>query len=198
MDAIGGQEMLMPVLTPFELWQQSGATTIPEIFRLQDRAGREYVLPDDARGDGHVPREGDLELPPAAAAPLPLLDQGAGRAALSRRASAPARVHHEGRVLVRPRRGGARRRASGNNDAAYRRMFERARARVLGGAGRVGDDGRQGVDRLPRAVGLGREHARHLRERRLRRRSRDRARRAARSGASRRLTTRRRRSRLPA
>ena len=27
MDAIGGQEMLMPVLTPIELWQQTGATT---------------------------------------------------------------------------------------------------------------------------------------------------------------------------
>ena len=56
------------------------------------------------------------------------------------------------------------------------------RARVLRGAGRVGDDGRQRVDRLPRAVGLGREHARHLRERRLRRRPRGRARRAAAAG----------------
>ncbi len=45
MDAIGGQEMLMPVLTPFELWEQSGRGAIPEIFRLQDRAGRDYVLP---------------------------------------------------------------------------------------------------------------------------------------------------------
>src|SRR5215468_5652443 len=45
MDAIGGQEMLMPVLTPYELWQQSGRDAIPEIFRLQDRNGREYVLP---------------------------------------------------------------------------------------------------------------------------------------------------------
>src|SRR5829696_6692949 len=44
-DAIGGQEMLMPVLTPFELWQQSGRDYIDEIFRLKDRAGREYVLP---------------------------------------------------------------------------------------------------------------------------------------------------------
>ena len=44
-DAIGGQEMLMPVLTPFELWQQSGRDYIQEIFRLQDRTGREYVLP---------------------------------------------------------------------------------------------------------------------------------------------------------
>jgi len=45
MNAIGGQEMLMPVLTPAELWQQSGREQIPEIFRLQDRGGREYVLP---------------------------------------------------------------------------------------------------------------------------------------------------------
>jgi prolyl-tRNA synthetase len=45
MDAIGGQEMLMPVLTPFELWQQSGRDYIPEIFRLKDRSGRDYVLP---------------------------------------------------------------------------------------------------------------------------------------------------------
>ncbi|MBA2742274.1 MAG: proline--tRNA ligase [Actinobacteria bacterium] len=45
MNAIGGQEMLMPVLTPFELWQQSGRDYIAEIFRLQDRNGREYVLP---------------------------------------------------------------------------------------------------------------------------------------------------------
>jgi prolyl-tRNA synthetase len=45
MDAIGGKEMLMPVLTPFELWQQSGRDYIQEIFRLKDRNGREYVLP---------------------------------------------------------------------------------------------------------------------------------------------------------
>jgi prolyl-tRNA synthetase len=45
MDAIGAQEMLMPVLTPYELWQQTGRDYIPELFRLQDRAGREYVLP---------------------------------------------------------------------------------------------------------------------------------------------------------
>jgi len=44
-DAIGGQEMLMPVLTPFELWQQSGRDYIQEIFRLEDRNGRKLVLP---------------------------------------------------------------------------------------------------------------------------------------------------------
>jgi prolyl-tRNA synthetase len=45
MDAIGSQEMLMPVLTPFELWQQTGRDFIQEIFRLKDRKGGDYVLP---------------------------------------------------------------------------------------------------------------------------------------------------------
>jgi prolyl-tRNA synthetase len=45
MDGIGGQEMLMPVLTPFELWQQSGRDYIQEIFRLKDRKGADYILP---------------------------------------------------------------------------------------------------------------------------------------------------------
>ena len=53
------------------------------------------------------------------------------------------------------------------------------RARVLRRRGGVGDDGRQRVRRLPGAVGVGREHARHLRERRLRRRPRGRARHSA-------------------
>jgi prolyl-tRNA synthetase len=44
-DRIGGQEMLMPVLTPFELWEQTGRDYILEIFRLRDRNGRDYVLP---------------------------------------------------------------------------------------------------------------------------------------------------------
>ena len=35
----------MPVLTPFELWQQSGRDYIQEIFRLKDRKGADYVLP---------------------------------------------------------------------------------------------------------------------------------------------------------
>ncbi len=45
MDAIGGQEMLMPVLTPAELWEQTGRIGIPEIFRLEDRTGRKFILP---------------------------------------------------------------------------------------------------------------------------------------------------------
>jgi prolyl-tRNA synthetase len=45
MDAIGGQEMLMPVLTPAELWEATGRIAIPEIFHLRDRTGREFILP---------------------------------------------------------------------------------------------------------------------------------------------------------
>ena len=45
MDAIGAQEMLMPVLTPPELWEATGRLGIPEIFHLKDRAGREFILP---------------------------------------------------------------------------------------------------------------------------------------------------------
>jgi prolyl-tRNA synthetase len=45
MDAIGGQEMLMPLLTPAELWETTGRAAIPEVFHLQDRTGRRFVLP---------------------------------------------------------------------------------------------------------------------------------------------------------
>ena len=45
MDAIGAQEMFAPVLTPAELWIKSGRYGITELFKLQDRNGRDYVLP---------------------------------------------------------------------------------------------------------------------------------------------------------
>jgi prolyl-tRNA synthetase len=45
MDAIGAQEMFMPILTPAELWQTTGRYRYPEVFKLQDRTGREFVLP---------------------------------------------------------------------------------------------------------------------------------------------------------
>jgi prolyl-tRNA synthetase len=44
MDAIGGQEMLMPVLHPAELWKRSGRYGFPEQFRLDDRKGAPHVL----------------------------------------------------------------------------------------------------------------------------------------------------------
>jgi prolyl-tRNA synthetase len=45
MDAIGAQEWFAPVLTPIELWEATGRDKIPEIFHVQDRAGRRFVLP---------------------------------------------------------------------------------------------------------------------------------------------------------
>jgi prolyl-tRNA synthetase len=45
MDAIGCQEMSAPVLTPAELWEQTGRYGITELFKLEDRAGRRFVLP---------------------------------------------------------------------------------------------------------------------------------------------------------
>jgi prolyl-tRNA synthetase len=46
LDAIGGQEMLMPVLNPADIWQRSGRYdgVGPELFRLQDRRGAPLVL----------------------------------------------------------------------------------------------------------------------------------------------------------
>jgi prolyl-tRNA synthetase len=44
MDAIGGQELLMPVLQPAEPWRKSGRYGIEELFKLTDRKGSELVL----------------------------------------------------------------------------------------------------------------------------------------------------------
>jgi prolyl-tRNA synthetase len=44
LDAIGCQEMLMPVLQPAELWQRSGRYGITELFKLRDRRDADMVL----------------------------------------------------------------------------------------------------------------------------------------------------------
>ena len=46
MDAIGSQEMLMPIVQPSELWRESGRWDVygPELARLNDRQGREFCL----------------------------------------------------------------------------------------------------------------------------------------------------------
>ena len=151
----------------------------PELFRLQDRHGREYVLP--------MTHEETVTFH--------------AREIQSYR-QLPQMLYHfsiKERDEPRPRGGLLRVREFIMKDAysfdrdeagldaqlpastsgAYHRIFERCGLEVYAVAGRVRDDGRQRVDRLPRAVGLRREHARHVRERRLRRRPRDRARRPA-------------------
>ena len=107
LDAIGCQEMLMPVLTPAELWQRSGRYEIDELFKLQDRRGADLVLAmtHEETLTFHMARE------IRSYRDLPLMlyhfqtkerDEPRPRAGRA----AHARVHHEGLLLVRPRRGG--------------------------------------------------------------------------------------------
>jgi prolyl-tRNA synthetase len=44
MEAIGCQEMLMPVLQPAETWEKTGRHSIEELFKLEDRKGSPMVL----------------------------------------------------------------------------------------------------------------------------------------------------------
>src|SRR5690349_4645298 len=46
MDAIGGQEMMLPALHPAELWQESGRWDVmgDNLFRLKDRFNRPLCL----------------------------------------------------------------------------------------------------------------------------------------------------------
>jgi prolyl-tRNA synthetase len=44
MDAIGGQELLMPVLQPAEPWRKTGRYGIEELFKLKDRRDADLVL----------------------------------------------------------------------------------------------------------------------------------------------------------
>ncbi len=44
MNAIGGQEMLMPVLQPAEAWRRTGRYDIEELFKLKDRRNADLVL----------------------------------------------------------------------------------------------------------------------------------------------------------
>jgi prolyl-tRNA synthetase len=59
MEAIGCQEMLMPVLQPAENWEKTGRYAIDELFKLEDRKGSPLVLAmthEEAITD-HVARE---------------------------------------------------------------------------------------------------------------------------------------------
>ena len=46
MDARGGQELMMPIIQPAEIWRETGRWDVygPEMFRLKDRHNREFCL----------------------------------------------------------------------------------------------------------------------------------------------------------
>ena len=108
MNAAGGQEVLMPTLQPIETWQQTGRDTTfgDNLFRLTDRRERGMVLAPTheevvtAIAGAHI--ESYRDLPSYA---LSDTDQVQRRATTAGRPAARTRVHHEGRVLLRLRRG---------------------------------------------------------------------------------------------
>ena len=59
MEAIGCQEMLMPVLQPAEAWEKTGRYSIDELFKLEDRKGAPMVLAmtHEEAVTSHVARE---------------------------------------------------------------------------------------------------------------------------------------------
>ena len=168
----------MPVITPAELWKRSGRYDIDEVFKLKDRRGAELDPRPEPRGDRHPPRRADgALLPRAADAALPLPDQGPRRGAPARRRAAHARVHHEGRLLLRSRRGGPAGLLRQVHRAPTTAIFDRVGPRVVPGRVRRRDDGRLGRPRVHGAVPGGRERRRA--GARLRRQHRGRERRAA-------------------
>jgi prolyl-tRNA synthetase len=44
LNAIGGQELLMPLIQPRDLWRKTGRADFDEVFKLEDRKGSELVL----------------------------------------------------------------------------------------------------------------------------------------------------------
>ena len=115
MDRAGALELLMPVVQPAELWQESGRWSQygPELLRFKDRHERDFVAgPTHEEVITDIARRELQELPPAAGELLPDPDQVPRRGAAALRRDARARVHHEGRLLLPPRRGLARRPAT--------------------------------------------------------------------------------------
>ena len=151
-DAIGGQEMLMPVLQPAELWRRTGRYEIDELFKLKDRREAELVLAMTHEEDltFHVARD------VRSYRELPMILY---------------HVQTKERDEPRPRAGVLRTREftmkdsySFDRDAegldrsyelhikAYDRIFDRCGAAHLPGRGRRRDDGRVRGPRVPGAV----------------------------------------------
>ncbi len=174
MDAIGGQEMLMPVLTPAELWEPLGATT-RRSSGSRIAPGARYVLP--------MTHEETVTFHAREIQSYRQLPQILYHFAIKERDEPRSRGG-----LLRMREFIMKDAYSFDRDEEVSReasSFIGRRTTACSSAcglefsevrGRVRDDGWQGVGRLPLSRRVGREHARHVRERRLRGRPRDRAR----------------------
>ena len=108
MNRAGALELVMPVVQPAELWQESGRWSEygPELLRIKDRHERDFVAgPTHEEVITDIARRELQELPPAAGELLPDPDEVPRRDPAALRRDARARVHHEGRLLLPRRRG---------------------------------------------------------------------------------------------
>ena len=158
----------MPVLTPAELWEATGRIAIPEVFQLKDRTGRPFVLPltHEETVTFHAREIQSYR-------ELPQLwyhfqtkdrDEPRPRGGLLR----VREFIMKDALLVRPRRGRACALSFEREPRGVPADLRPLRPRDVRRPGRERDHGRQVQHRLPGAGRLGREHARPLRERRLR------------------------------
>ncbi len=176
-NAIGGQEMEMPVNHPAELWKESRplrrdrARARPVQGPRRPRHGHR----DDPRGGRRRPAPGHREeLPPAADDRLPLPDEVPRRAPVAGRPRPRPRVRDEGLVQLRPRRRRPRRRLLGPSPRLHPHL-RAPRARGDPRQLRRRDDGRLAGPRVHGPQPRGRGRARPLRVVRLRRQPPDRA-----------------------
>ena len=106
MNRAGAIELLMPVVQPAELWQESGrfAKYGPELMRVKDRHDRDFVIqPTSEEVITDIARQELRSYRAAAAEFLSHPDQVPRRAPAALRRDARPRVHDEGRLLLRPR-----------------------------------------------------------------------------------------------
>ena len=140
----------MPLLTPAELWKTSGRYVIPELFKLNDRQGREFVLPmtHEETVTFHAREIQSYRELPKILYHLSVKDRDEPRPR-----AGLIRVREfimKDALLVRPRR----RRPRGELPQALRRVQADLRAlrdRGARGRRRVRDHGRQRQPGLPRA-----------------------------------------------
>ena len=167
MDRAGAQEILMPALLPAEYFKETGRWDLygDVLFRLKDRKGGDYHLGPDARGDRdrHRARARSKSYRDLPEEPLPGPGEVPRRAAAPRRPPARPRVPHEGRLLVRRRRGG---REGELRDDAHRptcRIFDRMGLNYRMVAGRLRRHRRVDERGVPGAGRLGRGRHRRVR-----------------------------------
>ena len=106
MDRAGAQEVLLPILQPQELWQERAAADTylkaGIMFHLKDRKGADLCLGPTAEEVVTDFVRRDVEsLQAAAGHGLPDQQQVPRRVPAALRPDARARVHHEGRLLLR-------------------------------------------------------------------------------------------------